>query len=147
MEEYMNQRPERVPFPKDVQKKLIERVKEFVRNQLLPNQNINKIILFGSLATGEFGKYEGQFQGRIFSDIDLLLLVENTFQVPGNWRIQYEGELYNIYNAGLLDGFLIQYMVCKRSVYENPDSQIDAEDLGVPLLKKTKHKHIVLYKK
>jgi predicted nucleotidyltransferase len=148
MEDYMKERPKRKPFSMELQRGIIKRVREFVLKDLLPNPDINRIILFGSLARGEFGRYEGPFQGRIYSDIDILLLVEDDFEPRRGWELHFEGRMYNVYNTGKLDGFLVQYMVCRRSVYEDPDCQREAEDWGVPLLlRKSRHRYIVLYEK
>ena len=142
----MKERPEREAFPKDLQKRIIKKAKEYVLSDLIPNHKINKILLFGSLAKGEFGKYKGSFRGRIFSDINILIFAEDDFSVPKQWRINYRGAIYNVYNIGKLDGFLIQYTVCTRSSYENEENQKEAEEWGIPIsYKKSKNKYIVFY--
>ena len=59
-----------------------EKAREFAIGNLLPNPKINKIMLFGSLAKGTFGKYEKPFHGRKYSDVDVLLFVKDDYKIP-----------------------------------------------------------------
>jgi len=149
MEEYMKERPRKTIFSKSEQKKIFEKVKNFVLNDLLPNPKINKIIMFGSLVKGTFGKYEKPFKHRMYSDIDILLLVENNFRVPKKWKLHISCKLYKVFNITKLDRkILIQYMVCRKKSYTNKKHQKEAEKWGAPLLlAKSKHKYVVIYDK
>ncbi len=145
----MKERPKKIVLSKSEQKKIFEKVKKFVLKDLLPNPKINKILMFGSLVKGTFGKYEKPFKKRIYSDVDILLFVEDDFKVPKHWKEHFIGKIFQVYNRIKLDKkILIQYLVCKRSNYQNKKYQKIAENWGVPfLLKKSKHKYIVLYEK
>ena len=149
MEEYMKERPPKTILSKSEQKKIFEKVKKFVLKDLLPNPKINKIILFGSLIKETFGRYEKPFKGRIYSDVDVLLLVENSFEVPNTWKKHFMGKIYQVYNRTKLDNeILIQYIVCKKEFYQNKKYQNIAEKWGVPLLlDKSKHKYVIIYEK
>ena len=81
----MEKRPRKTIFSKSEQRKIFEKAKNFVLNDLLPNSKINKILMFGSLVEGTFGKYEKPFKNRIFSDVDILIFVEDNFKIPSNW--------------------------------------------------------------
>jgi predicted nucleotidyltransferase len=149
MEDYMKERPAKIILSKSGQKKILEKIKRFVLKDLLPNPKINKIILYGSLAKGTFGKYVKPFKNRIYSDADVILFVENDFKVPKKWKKHVMADLYQIYNVAKLDKkFLIQYVVCRKSSYQNKKNQKEAEKWGTPIaLKKSKHKFIVLYER
>lgn len=75
-----------------------------------------------------------------------MLMMVSGFQSGGE---AIECNLYNVYNVGRLGGkVLVQYMVCRKSSYQNRANQREAENWGVPLLLgKSRHKHIVLYDK
>lgn len=155
MTDYKEERPEKEVFPSERQEEIKEEVKEFVNENLIPHLKINKIVLFGSLAKGEFGKYEEKYQDRIYSDVDLLLMVENDFKVPEDWEIHFEGrpelegDLYKAYfGEKLEDKFLLQYMVCRKKSYTSPKNKEIAEGWGVPLkLEESKLDYEIIYEK
>ena len=148
MEDYMKERPKKTVFPESRQKKILEKAKKFVLVDLLPNPKINKIVLFGSLVEGKFGEYEKPFKDRKYSDVDVLLMVEENFEVPNQWGEHFHCEMYDVYNAHMMDEILVQYMVCRKSQYQNEKYQEESEKWGVPLsLDESKHKNMVIYEK
>lgn len=149
MEDYMKDRPKKNVFPKSEQREILKRAKEFVLGDLLPNPKINKIILFGSLIEGKFGEYGKPYKDRKYSDVDVLLFVEEDFEVPDDWGEHFHCDMYDVYNARMMDGkILVQYMVCRKSSYQNKEYQKESEKWGVPLsLEKSKHRYIVIYEK
>lgn len=155
MNDYKEKRPEKEVFPEEKQRKLKKKAKKYVKEELFPDSRINKIILFGSLAKEEFGKYKEKYKDRIYSDIDFLLLVENDFKVLEDWKIHFEGDsdfkgdLYKVYNNGKLnERYLIQYMVCRRKSYTESENREVAEKWGVPLkLEKSDNDYEVIYSK
>lgn len=149
MEEYMKERPGKTVLPAPEQKRIFERAKRYVLEDLLPNPKIDKIALFGSLAKGTFGKYEKPYKGRSYSDIDVLLLVEDDFKPPKEWELHFSCKMYDVFNITRLDDeILLQYMVSRRSSYQNREHQQESEKWGVPLLlEKSRHKNIILYEK
>ncbi len=149
MEDYMKERPRKAILSKIEQNKILKQVRDFVLKDLLPDKRINKILLFGSLAKGAFGRYESAYKSRTYSDIDILLFVDDEFKIPKKWKSHFECKLYDVYNVRKLKNkILIQYMVCRKRSYQNKGHQKEAEKWGVPLLlSKSRHKYIVLYKK
>ncbi len=149
MEKYEKERPNKIFFSISEQNKLIEKTKEYVLRNFSPFQKIDKIILFGSLAKGTFGKYEKEWKHGFYSDIDLLLLVENDYNIPEKWKVWFKHNKFTVFTCGKIDHkYLIQYMVWKRKQYEIIQNQIDVEKWGIPLLmEKGKNKFIVLYEK
>jgi hypothetical protein len=145
----MEERPKKIIFSKTEQKRVFEKAKNFVLKDLLPNPKINKILMFASLVTGTFGKYEKPFRNRIYSDVDILIFVEDYFKIPTEWKPYFSCELYDVfYRIKLYNKIWIQYMVCRKSSYQNKENQKEAEKWGVPLLlTKSKHKYIILYEK
>ena len=146
MEEYEKNRPRKTAFPRSERERVLEKAKDFVLKDLLPNQKINRIFLFGSLAKGKFGKYEKPFKNRWYSDIDILVFVEDDFKIPRKWKLHAKCDLYKVYNICKLERrFLVQYMICRKSSYQKKENQKEAENWGVPLLlEKSRHKYITL---
>jgi|SRR3989338_5080090 len=153
MEKYMKERPKKTIFSKNEQKKIFRKMKSFVLKDLLPNPKINKIIIFGSMAKGTLGKYEASHKSRkvsrFYSDIDILLMVEDNFEIHKKWKPHFSCQSYDVFNIIKMDKKIpIQYMVCRKSKYGKKKHQKSAEIWGVPLLlNKSKHKYIVLYEK
>ena len=149
MESHLKERPKKTIFPKQVQKAYLKKAKTFILKDLLPNNNINKIIIFGSITKGTFGRYEKLYKGRTYSDVDILLLVNNNFKTPKTWKKHFLGNLYKVYNRIRLERKItIQYLVSKEKIYKNLKNKKEAEIHGVPLLlNKSKHPHIIIYEK
>jgi len=145
----MKERPKKTIFSRSKQREMLKRAKDFVLSDLLPDPKINKIILFGSVVEGKFGEYEKPFKNRKYSDVDVLLFVEEDFEVPREWEKHLHCDMYDVYNAHWMDGeILVQYMVCRESQYQNEEYQKESEKWGVPLsLGESRHENIILYKK
>ena len=145
----MKERPKKIILSKNKQKTIFEKAKAFVMKDLLPNPKINKIIVFGSIAKGTYGRYIKPYKHRSYSDVDFLVFVENEFNAPKTWNIHYSGKLYSVYNRIKLEHrILIQYMICKKKSYSNKNNQKEAEKWGAPLaLEKSKNKHFIIYEK
>lgn len=138
-----------VVLPKGEQKRILEKTIEYAKKDLLPNPKINAIAIYGSLISGKFGGYVKPQRGRIYSDIGILILVDDSFIIPFKWKskICRKTPTHNVYNIRLIDGkYLMQYTLVPRSVYQNPIHQKTAEQKGVPLkLSKSRNKHVILY--
>jgi predicted nucleotidyltransferase len=103
MKVYMEERPRKNFFSKSEKRKIFKKAKKFVLKDLLPNSKINRIIIFGSLVRGTFGKYEKPFKHRLYSDVDFLILVENDFKIPKKWKPYFSCKLYDVFNRKKLD--------------------------------------------
>ncbi len=147
MEKYTKERPRKIIFSKTEQKKIFEKAKDFILKDLLPNKKISKVLMMGSLVKGTFGKYEKPFKNRIYSDIDVLLMVEDDFSIPKKWRFHFSCKLYDVFDIDKFDKKIsVQYIVCRKSSYQNKKNQKEAEKWGVPLLlRKSNHRYTVLY--
>ncbi|MBD3156004.1 MAG: hypothetical protein GF368_05115 [Candidatus Aenigmarchaeota archaeon] len=145
----MKERPKKTIFSKFRQEAILKKTKKFVLEDLLPNPKINKIILFGSLVEGNFGEYERPFKNRRYSDVDVLLIVEDDFEVPEEWGEHFHCDIYDVYNSHMMDEeILVQYIVCRKNSYQNKEHQKESEKWGVPLsLEKSKHKNIIIHEK
>jgi len=142
-------RPRKNVFPIKIQNEIHKRAKEFVLKDLLPNPKINRMIIIGSSVKKKFGKYEKQFKNRIYSDIDVIVFVEDSFKPSKKWKKHFFCKLYNVYEIKRLEKkYLIHYAFTKKSIYTKKKYQKEAEKYGIALaLKKSKHKYITWYEK
>lgn len=149
MEDFMRGRPVKIILPKPVQERIMRTARHLILDELLPNPKISKIVLFGSVVRGALGEYEKRYKGRRYSDVDVLVMVDDDFTVPDDWKVHFQNEMYDVYNNGILDRkFIVQYMICRRDCYEDEEKRKEAERWGVPLmLDRSRHKHIVLHER
>ena len=147
MDEHEKERPKKAVFEMKIQERILKKAKTFILNDLLPDEKIKMIIIFGSLAKNTFGKYERRWKHGIYSDIDVLILVKNGFNPPKEWKIWYEHEKFCVYTHGRLEKkYLIQYMLWKEHEYSIENNKCYAETWGIPLLlEKSQNPHIVIY--
>lgn len=83
---------------------------------------ISRIIIWGSIAKDEFGIYEKPYEGRTCSDVDVILVVDKDFKIPGDWsRIDYPSD-FDIFTIGTLNVGEYVIMVDALVVPQKPDS-------------------------
>lgn len=77
-------------FPLKEQKRILEHFNRYMNTRILPDKNIEAIILTGSLLKGKMGKYKKfhKLPGfkRLYSDIDLVLHVNDKFKPKKHWK-------------------------------------------------------------
>ena len=77
MNDYAKTRPAKVTFSLQDQGYLRDRAIEKIKELLLPDEKILKIVLMGSSVKGTFGKYDSPgFRGSLFSDFDFIVFVK-----------------------------------------------------------------------
>ncbi len=153
--DYMKERPQKNIFPIKKQMLILGQIKKFVLNNLPKNTKLYRKRLFGSLAKGTFGKYEGKWKGREFSDVDVLLVVDDNFRPPRKWKIHFkpkEGPMrvYDIEVVPIATNdetvFVdVQYIIIPKTYASKPETIASAESWGIPLKKNfSKNKFISL---
>lgn len=142
------ERPKKTVYSRKEQGMILAKAREFVLQDLLPDSDINKILIFGSLAKGTFGEYERSWRHGKFSDIDVLILADDNFRPPKEWKVWTGHEKFKVYTHGRLDNkYLIQYMVWKEKQYSDETNKREVEKWGIPLKKKSINKSILIYEK
>ena len=142
--------PEKRPLSFKKQEEIREKATSFVVHSLLPNKKIKKILLFGSLARKQFGKYEKSFRGRGYSDIDIMVIVEDGFKPNKKWKPRLSAKYWDTYNVAYLDfelddKILLQYFVIPERNLEIDEIQKDGEKWGVPIKGDSKHPTRLIY--
>ena len=151
---FMNERPPKIIFSKSKQNFILKCIKKWVMNNLPQNTFLYEKKIFGSMAKGLFGKYQTKFKGRLFSDIDILFVVDDDFLPPSNWKIQFEcvKDVWVVYDVAIVpiktDNEIIfveiQFIILKKTYSQKIKTIEEAEKWGIPLKKDTNNKYISL---
>lgn len=99
--------PKKIVFHAKEQKRILEHFKRYVNTKILPDKNIDAIIITGSLLKGTMGKYE-KFQKfdwykRMYSDIDLTLHVNNEFRPKRHWKFMGKNRYVKFYRIKVFE--------------------------------------------
>ena len=135
-------------FPKQKQEEILERIKDSVRKDFQENKKVNAVVAIGSILDWKLGKYSQPKKGRAHSDIDLVVFVEDDFEIPGEWKLHLKSDYYAVYNTKEIDSVLVQYWIAKKSDYSDPEKQQIAEKRGVPFMQEnSKNRFLWILKK
>lgn len=142
-QDYMKERPTKNIFPIKKQKFIFSEIKTFILDNLPANTKFYRKRLFGSLAKGTFGKYEGKWKGREFSDVDVLFVVDDHFKPPKKWKIHFTAEkkVWVVYNIAVVPIVTedetvfvdVQYIILTKTFASKPKTITRAEKWGIPL--------------
>lgn len=127
------EKPKKHFFPEEKQQELLKEAEKIVRERFLPDDEVNEIILFGSLVKGEFGRYETDYRGRKFSDIDILLKVSENYKPKPEWEVKDSHELYTVYRGEKIEGFEVDYVICPEEIYKGEENIAEGLEWGVPI--------------
>ena len=105
MKSYEAQQPREV-YPNQ---ELVERrIREHLLSTKLDYPFADEVRLMGSLAFGQFGVYyEPERKHKIpkyASDVDLLVIADENYPVPGDWTKKYPFIFFDVYDLGTLNG-------------------------------------------
>ena len=140
----MKERPPKIVFPKDKQQKIFHEVVAYIKQHLPLDTTLYRARLFGSIAKGSFGKYQGKWKGREFSDVDVVFIVDDNFLAPKTWKVHFNKpkvKSYVVYNIAVVPVICedevvnvdLQYMIIPKSLAKTPEVIAFAESWGVPL--------------
>jgi hypothetical protein len=154
-EDYMKERPPKNIFPIEKQMLVLGQIKRFILSNLPENTKFYRKRLFGSLAKGTFGKYEGKWKGREFSDVDVLFVVDDDFEPNPKWKVHFEAErkVWVVYDVKVVpvttdDEIVfvdVQYVILTKTFASEPETIVKVEKWGIPLKRiLSKHRYISL---
>lgn len=152
---YMHERPHKNIFSLEKQTFILDEMKKWINNNLPQKTSIYKKRIFGSSAQAKFGKYEAKIKGREYSDIDILFVVDDNFNPPKEWTVQFEcvKDVWIVYDVAIVPvktvdetiSVEVQFIVLKKTFAEKPETIKEAEKWGIPLRDiDTKNKFISL---
>ena len=153
MEEHLEKRPRKSIFPLELQKSLRDEAISKIKSRLLPNDKIIKIILIGSSVKESFGEYEPPgFRGRLLSDFDFIIFVEDDYEIPEFLERESEGKpfpddklnlAYKIRN--FVESYYGEVFFIRRKSMDDPKIQQLGEIAGIPMTSTSKHKQTLVY--
>ena len=142
----MSQQKEILPEAK--QEEILNKVKEYTKNEFGNYPKVHSIVAIGSITNRQLGKYSKAKRGRLYSDIDLLIFVDNDFEIPKTWKFHLQSDYYTVYNIIEIGKILLPYWICRKSDYTDLAKQKIVEQRGVPFkLGKSKNKFLWILRK
>ena len=153
-EAHLNSRPKKKSFSLNTQKRLRNKAIEKIKLKLLPNNKIMKIVLIGSSTKNSFGKYVPPgFRGSLYSDFDFIVFVKDSYKIPNWLRKEPDGKPFpedklNLAyrNKKFIDKkYDVEIFFVRRKSTLSGKYKKQAEDVGIPMDNKSKHKHIIVF--
>lgn len=149
----MKKRPNKKKFPLKIQKELREEAISFIKDKFISDKNISKIILIGSSINGNFGEYESPgFRGSLYSDFDFIFFIKDDYRIPIWLRREPSGRPFPESRLNLAyrnkravdKKYDIEIFFIREKNANNPLIQKLGEKAGIPMVKNSKHKYLVL---
>lgn len=147
-------RPPKKYFSQDVQTSLREKATKKIKELLLPNEKILKIILMGSSVKGTFGEYDMPgFRGSLYSDFDFIVFVKDGYEPP-EWLIREpDGKPFADENLNLAyrnpkmidDKYDFEVFFIREKNMNNEAIIKEAEEAGIPMSDGSENKFIVVF--
>ena len=153
-EAHLKSRPKKILFSKRTQERLRSKVIEKIKLKLLPDNKIIKIILIGSSIKNSFGKYAPPgFRGSLYSDFDFIVFVKDNYKIPKWLRKEPDGKPFpedklNLAyrNKKFIDKkYDVEIFFVRRKTTLSRKYRKQAEEAGIPMSNKSKHKHLIIY--
>lgn len=154
MESHLVARPKKTVFPNDEQLRLRSEAIDRMKEVLLPNDGIEKILLIGSSVKGTFGEYDVPgFRGSLYSDFDFIVFVQDDYQIPETLQREPDGKPFPDDNLNLAyrlprflhDKYDAEIFFIRKNASEKPDIQALGEAAGIPMNDRSKHSHLRVY--
>lgn len=137
---YDKLKPKKNPYSIQHQKKILEKVKKILKKEFDKNEDIEEILVFGSLVDGTFGRYERPTSNkRKGSDIDVFVIVDNDFEC--DWELVQEFPGGNKYFLGTVEKI---HWIQAFTYNPNKDDYKDALAGSMPVTKTRRKKAKVL---
>ncbi|MBT7903246.1 hypothetical protein HN587_05265 [Candidatus Woesearchaeota archaeon] len=156
MEEHLKSRPNKTIFSTENTHQLRNKAIKKLKNKLLPDNKIIKIILIGSSVKYQFGEYEPPgFRGSLFSDFDFIIFVEPDFIIPPWLDKEPDGKPFSedsmnlaYRNKKFIDNkYDAEVFFIRKPNMENLKIQELGEQAGIPMTSNSKHKQLIIYEK
>jgi len=153
-EKHLKFRPKKTLYPKAIQSNLKKKAIKKIKSKFLPNNKIIKIILIGSIIKNTFGRYElPGFRGSLYSDFDFIIFVKDNYKIPKWLRKEPTGKPFpdnklNLAyrNKRFIDKkYDVEIFFIREKEMNNKRIQKLGEKAGIPMTKKSKHKHLFIY--
>ena len=95
-------KPKKIPY-KD-QGDVWKRAEIHLKNILLNSESVREAFVWASLAEGQFGLYKKEYKGKMGSDIDLVIVMSEPIDIPGDWKdTKFETTWFRQYFLGYFE--------------------------------------------
>ena len=153
MEAHLLSRPQKRVYSQEKTGELRDEAVSVVLASLLPNDQIEKIILIGSSIKGGFGEYKPPgFRGSLYSDFDFIVFVEDGYEIPEWLEFEPAGKPFS--EDSLNHAYRSRKFI--REVYDievffiftttlNDSVVKEAEAAGIPMSSNSKHPHLIVF--
>lgn len=92
-------KPHKIIYPN--QEDVWEKASSYLLNLIQNQPCIKKAYVWASLAEGLFGLYNKEYQGRVGSDIDLVIILNEDKKIPKKWKYTgIEKSCFKLYKIG-----------------------------------------------
>ena len=95
----MSDKPRKILY--ENQEKIWDSAKQFLKEMVEDKPFVQEALVWASLAEGKFGLYEHEYDGREGSDIDLVVILDEKFQLPESWKFTtVKKSCFDLYHIG-----------------------------------------------
>ena len=86
------------------QEDILEEASKYLRLVLSKCNSVKEAYVWASLAEGKFGVYEEPYRGQTGSDIDLVIVVNEPFELPKEWKFtKVHKSWFDLYHIGFFN--------------------------------------------
>ena len=155
-EKYLQLRPKKTVFASSTINRLRNKAIENIKDKLLPDKKILKIVLIGSSVKNTFGRYVPPgFRGSLYSDFDFIVFVNDDYKVPKWLNGEPNGKPFQdnklnlaFRNNKFIEGkYDIEVFFIRESSLRDKNICKFGEMAGIPMTNKSKHKNQVVFEK
>ncbi|MFH1426055.1 MAG: hypothetical protein ABIG66_01330 [Candidatus Kerfeldbacteria bacterium] len=154
MEDHLKERPPKKTFSKKTIDALRDKAIDKIKAQLLPDEEVLRIVLIGSSIKESFEEYRPPgFRGSLYSDFDFIVFVDNDYEIPDWLDREPDGKPFpdddmNLAyrNKNFIDGkYDAEVFFIREANANDEEIQELGEQAGIPMTSASAHKHMVVY--
>lgn len=95
----MSEKPEKTLY--ENQAEIWETAKKVLVEMVEDKPVVQEALVWASLAEGKFGLYEQEYRGQEGSDIDLVIITDENYELPPEWKFTtVEKSCFDLYRVG-----------------------------------------------
>lgn len=95
----MSNKPNKILY--ENQDEVWGKAKDFLIEKVKDEPCVQEALVWASLAEGKFGLYEEEYKGQEGSDIDLVIIVDESHPIPRDWSFTtIEKSCFDLYHLG-----------------------------------------------
>lgn len=156
MEKHLVARPPKTSFPIDEQIRLRDLAIDGIKELLLPDEGIWKILLIGSSVKGSFGQYQPPgFRGSLYSDFDFIVYVRDGYVIPSMLKHEPDGKPFSNDKLNLAyryprfveNMYDAEIFFIRNSSLSSAPIREEGEQAGIPMSGGSKNPCVIVFEK